>query len=124
MAHAIVIGVLLGLAVLLTILSALGLAVMRDAYQRLHYSAVIVSWAAIFITAAVWIDEKDAQAQIKAILIGLLLFTMNSVLTSATAQAIRVREQGHWEVRPEDGIEVVGRRQVAGADGAMEDHEA
>lgn len=124
MAHAIVVATLLGLAVLLSILSALGLAVMRDAYQRLHYPAVIVSWASIFIIVAVWIDEKDPQARIKAILIGLLLFTMNSVLTSATAKAIRIQDKGHWEPHPDEGIEVVGQKQVAGATGATEEHEA
>ncbi|HXE55117.1 MAG TPA: monovalent cation/H(+) antiporter subunit G [Tepidisphaeraceae bacterium] len=122
MAHGVVLGILLGVAVLLTLLSALGLAVMRDPYQRLHYSAVIVSWASIVIAAAVWFDEKEPQTRIKVILVGLVLFTMNSVLTSETAKAVRVRQKGHWEPHAEEGIEVMGRKEPAGGHGAERDH--
>jgi monovalent cation/proton antiporter MnhG/PhaG subunit len=122
--HPIVVGILVGIAVLLAIISSIGVMVMRDAYQRLHFSAVVVTFSTLLIAIAVWVEEKDPQARIKVILIGVILFVMNSVLTAATAKAIRVSEVGHWEPRPGEGIQVIGRNTVAGADGASEEHEA
>jgi monovalent cation/proton antiporter MnhG/PhaG subunit len=122
--HPIIIGILLGIAVLLAILCSVGVMVMRDAFQRLHFPAVVVTLSTLLIAIAVWVEEKDPQARIKVILIGLLLFVMNSVLTAATAKAVRIHQQGHWEPHPEEKIPVIGRDEVAGTYGASEDHEA
>jgi monovalent cation/proton antiporter MnhG/PhaG subunit len=122
--HPVVVGILLGIAVLLAILCSVGVMVMRDAYQRLHFSAVVVTFCTLLIAVAVWVEEKDPQPRIKVILIGLILFVMNSVLTAATAKAIRIHEKKHWEPHPEEQIPVIGRDYVAGAYGATEDREA
>jgi monovalent cation/proton antiporter MnhG/PhaG subunit len=124
MHHPIVTSVLLGLAVLLSFICCIGVAVMRDAFQRLHFSAVVVTFPALLIVIAVWVDETDPQARIKVILVGVLLFLMNAVLTNATAKAVRIRQAGHWEPHPEEKIPVIGREEVAGTYGATEDHEA
>ncbi|HSU68706.1 MAG TPA: monovalent cation/H(+) antiporter subunit G [Tepidisphaeraceae bacterium] len=122
--HPIVVGVLAGVAVLLAIVCAVGVVVMRDPYQRLHFPSVVVTFSTLLIAIAVWIEEKDPQARIKVTLIGLLLFVMNSVLTAATAKSIRIRQKGHWEPHPDEQIPVAGRKEVAGAFGATEDHQA
>ena len=124
MAHLVALSVLLGLAVLATLLSALGVVVMRDPYQRLHFPAVAVSWASIFIIAAVWLDETDAQARIKVILVGLILFVMNAVLTHATAKAVRIWQVGHWEPHADERIEVIGGHDISGTHASAEEHEA
>lgn len=122
--HPIIIGVLVGIAVGLAIICSIGVMVMRDAFQRLHFSAVVVTFSTLLIAIAVWVEEKDPQPRIKVILIGVILFVMNSVLTSATAKAVRIQQTGHWEPHPEEKIPVIGRDEVAGTHGATEDHEA
>ncbi len=109
MAHPIATGILLSVAVALAILCALGVAVMRDPFQRLHFSAPVVSLSVGLIAVAVWLEESDSQARIKVVLTALVLFLMNAILTHATAKAVRIRQAGHWAPRPEDHIPVVGR---------------
>ena len=124
MNHPIAVGVLLALAALTGFFSALGVLVMRDPFQRMHFPAVAVTFCSLLIIVAVWIDEKDPQARIKVILVGLILYVMNAILTSASAKAVRVRQAGHWEPHPQENIPVIGRDQVAGTLGAPEEHEA
>jgi multicomponent Na+:H+ antiporter subunit G len=99
------IDVLLGIAVLVTVLSAVGLAVMRDPYQKLHFISPPATIATICIVAALFIGEKQKQAAGKAALIAFLLFFMNAVITHATARAHYVREKGVWP--PKEPLEVV-----------------
>ncbi|MDB5171289.1 MAG: mrpG [Phycisphaerales bacterium] len=106
-AHPVVTGILLGIAVGVAIACSIGTAVMRDALQRLHYSAPVVSISVLLIAIAVWLEEGDPQARIKVILTGGVLFVMNSVLTHATAKAIRIKRTGHWEVREGEPIVIV-----------------
>jgi multicomponent Na+:H+ antiporter subunit G len=101
----IAIDVLLGIAVLVTVLSAVGLAVMRDPYQKLHFIAPPASIAAICVVVALFIGEKQKQAGGKAVLIAVLLYFMNAVITHATARAHYVREKGAWP--PAEELEVV-----------------
>jgi monovalent cation/proton antiporter MnhG/PhaG subunit len=101
----IAIDVLLGIAVLVTVLSAVGLAVMRDPYQKLHYIAPPASVGVLCIVVALFIGEEQKLAVGKAVLIALLLFFMNAVITHATARAHYVREKGVWP--PKEKLEVV-----------------
>jgi monovalent cation/proton antiporter MnhG/PhaG subunit len=122
--HPILVGVLVGSAVGLAIICSIGVMVMRDAFQRLHFSAIVVTVTTLLIVIAVWVEEKDPQPRIKVVFIGIILFVMNSVLTAATAKAVRIHQQRHWEPHPEEQIPVIGREEVAGVHGATEDHEA
>lgn len=122
--HPIVIGILVGIAVAIAIVCSVGVMVMRDAYQRLNFAAAVVTFSTLLIAIAVWVEEKDPQPRIKVILIGFVLYLMNSILTSATGKAVRIHEKGHWEPHPEEQIPVIGRKEVAGTFGATEDHEA
>jgi len=99
--------VLLGLAVAVAIFFSLGMAIMADAFQRLHFGAVVAGISGPLIALAVWIEDNDAQSRIKIILIVLLLVFMNAILSHATARAIRVRQQGHWEIDPSEKIPIV-----------------
>lgn len=124
MNHPMVSGILLGLAVVLAIACAVGVLVMRDAFQRLHFSAPVVSFSVLFIGVAVWLEDTDPQARIKIILIGLILFVMNSILTHATGKAIRIRQAGKWDPTPDEKIPIVGRQGFAGEGHGDRDHEA
>jgi energy-converting hydrogenase B subunit D len=76
---------LLFAAVLLVLLCSVGTAVMRDPYQRLHFPAPISGVAAPLIVAAIFIQTNDFQARAKAVLVLIILFFMNAVLSHATA---------------------------------------
>jgi monovalent cation/proton antiporter MnhG/PhaG subunit len=101
----IAIDALLAIAVVVTVLSAVGLAVMRDPYQKLHFIAPPASLSVLCIVVALFIGEKDKLAAGKAVLIAFLLYFMNAVITHATARAHYVREKGAWP--PKEKLEVV-----------------
>ena len=101
----IAVDILLGLAVVVAILSSIGIAVMRDPYQRLHFISPPASVSALLVTVAIFLGEKQKQAGGKAALVAFLLYFMNAVITHATARAHFVREKGTWP--PKEPIEVV-----------------
>ncbi|MFL5389694.1 MAG: monovalent cation/H(+) antiporter subunit G [Myxococcales bacterium] len=101
----IAVDILLALAVVVALLSAIGVAAMRDPYQRLHFIAPPASLSALFVTAAILVGEKQKQAGGKAALVAFLLYFMNAIVTHATARAHFVREKGTWP--PPDPVEVV-----------------
>ena len=68
MSHPPTIEVLLAIAVLTAMASCVGMLVMRDAYQRLHYLSPAASITPILIMIAVLLQEGLKQAGIKMIL--------------------------------------------------------
>lgn len=112
--HPLITGTLLGIAVGLAIVCSIGLLVMRDAYQRIHFSSPIVTLSMLLICVAVFVEESDSQARIKAVLIYVLMLVMNSVLSHATARAIRIRQTGYWEPAANEQIPIVENQGIAG----------
>ena len=102
--HPLITGILLGGAVAIAILCAIGLVIMRDAYQRLHFPTPVVSLSALFITIAVFLEDNDASSRVKMVIIALVMFVMNGVLSHATARAVRIRNVGRWRVDPKEKI--------------------
>ncbi len=113
--HPIITGLLLGVAVALALVCSIGVLVMRDAFQRMHFCSPVVCISSFLIAAAVWVEDDDPQSRIKSLLIAVLLLVMNSLLTHATAKAVRIHGRGHWPPRPEEQIPIVGRDEIAGA---------
>ena len=87
---------LLALGVAVTLLSCLGVLVMPNVFDRLHYTAPASTVGALGIALSIVVEEGWAAASVKAMLIFVLLVTTNPVLTHATARAARVRQFGHW----------------------------
>jgi multicomponent Na+:H+ antiporter subunit G len=94
--------VLLAFGVGVTLLSCLGVLVMRDPYDRLHYTGPAAVLTPVAIAAAVVLEEQLSAAGIKALLIALVLVVTNPVLGHATARAARIRQFGEWRVREEE----------------------
>jgi monovalent cation/proton antiporter MnhG/PhaG subunit len=94
--------VLLAFGVGVTLLSCLGVLVMRDPYDRLHYTGPAAVLAPVAIAAAVVLEERLSAAGVKAVLVALVLVTTNPVLGHATARAARIRQFGEWRVRDEE----------------------
>ncbi len=89
---AIVVDVLVGVAVTLDLLSAIGAMVMRDAYQRLHYLAPPSSLAPLLLTIALFVGEPDKLVGFKMLVLLLVVNAINGVVTHATARAVRIRD--------------------------------
>lgn len=114
MTHPILSSIFLFLAAAIALIFTIGLAVMRDPFQKLHFSAPIVCFCPLFISVAVFLENADPAARIKVVMISVMLFLMNSVLTHATSKAVRIREAGQWPVQIKEGIPLVNHNVPAG----------
>jgi multicomponent Na+:H+ antiporter subunit G len=104
----ILVAALLVVGVGVTLASCVGVLVMRDAYDRLHFTAPATTIAPLAIAAAIVLEERLSAAGIKALLVALALLVTNPVLTHATARAARIRQFGEWTVQ--EGERVKGER--------------
>jgi monovalent cation/proton antiporter MnhG/PhaG subunit len=79
-----------------TLLSCVGVLVMPNVFDRLHYTAPATTLGAFAIALSIVVEEGWAAASVKAMVVFVLLVTTNPVLTHATARAARIRQFGHW----------------------------
>jgi multicomponent Na+:H+ antiporter subunit G len=86
-----VVDVLLGIGVGLELLCCVGVLAMRSALDRLHYAGAGSTLPALVIAAAVVVEEKLNSQGITAVVVALVLFLLNPMVTSATARAAAVR---------------------------------
>ncbi len=100
--------ILVGAAVTAALFSTVGLLVMEDVNEKLHYLAPPATVSIGLIAVAVVLQEGASQASVKAVLCAFVFFVTNPVVTHATARAARIRKFGHWISRPD------GRRNQAG----------
>jgi multisubunit Na+/H+ antiporter MnhG subunit len=87
--------VLLSAGVTIELLSALGVTVMRDPYDRLHYVG-LAGWGALLIGVAITVQEPFSLIGDKALATGVLLVLLGPVLVHTTARSFRIRELGDW----------------------------
>jgi multicomponent Na+:H+ antiporter subunit G len=102
--HALVV-VLLTLGVVVELISCVGVLVMRNFYDRLHYVGPASTLGAFLIGAALVVQDALKQQGVKSIMVILLLVTISPVLTHATARAARIREFGRWVILQEERTE-------------------
>ena len=105
--HAIVINVLLALAVLSCWIGVIGMLRMRNPYQALHYLTLPATVALPALTIAVFLHEGFGSTALKVGLVAVVILSINSVVTHASARAFRQRELGHWEPLDGDPVEWV-----------------
>lgn len=84
--------ILLGFGVVASLLSCLGILVMRSAYDRLHYLAALGTVGPVAVVAAVLLQEGLSSGGLKALIVLAVLLVTGPVLTHATARAARIRE--------------------------------
>jgi multisubunit Na+/H+ antiporter MnhG subunit len=82
------------------LLAVLGLCVMRNAYDRLHYVGA-VGYGALLIAVAVVFRESFSLIGDKALLVGAVLVASGPVLVHTTMRSLLIRERGDWR----EGIE-------------------
>ena len=85
-------------------MSSIGLLLSGDLYEQIHYLAPGSLIGAVAIPAAVLVHDGFSQAGAKAILIAILLFISNPVLSHATARAGRIRRLQQLAPKPEQEI--------------------
>src|SRR5579871_2078268 len=103
-ASSVVVAVLVGLGVAVELACCVGVLVMADAYDKLHYLGPASIVGPLLIAMAVLVGESFSQAGIKALLTAALLILSSPVLTHATARALYIRRRDHIE-------DATGRRQ-------------
>jgi multisubunit Na+/H+ antiporter MnhG subunit len=101
-AHDVALDVLVGSGVVGELLCCTGLALMRNTFDRLHYTMASTAVPPLLIAAAVLVEEGWTQPGINALVVAVALFLINPVVALATARAARARHFGQVEARPED----------------------
>lgn len=83
---------LLAVAVLLTLACGVGVAVMRDAWQKLHFGTPPATVSAFLVAAAIALETCQLSASLEALLLALVLTAINGVLS----QSGRVGDYVAW----------------------------
>jgi multisubunit Na+/H+ antiporter MnhG subunit len=96
--------VVLIVGVVLQLLAVLGLLVMRNAFDRLHYVG-LAGYGALLIGISILIRESWSLIGDKALLTGGLLVLIGPVLVHTTMRSLRTRERGDWREGIEDEVE-------------------
>lgn len=78
----------------------LGLAVMRDAFDRLHYVGM-AGYGAMLIAVAIVVRESWSLIGDKSLATGAILLLVGPLLVHTSARSLRTRERGDWR----EGIE-------------------
>jgi multicomponent Na+:H+ antiporter subunit G len=102
--HALAVAFLIG-GVVVELVCCIGLIAVRNAFDRLHYLGPASSVGPLAIAAAVLIEESFTQAGVKSLLVAVLLLLTSPVLTHATARAMRIHEEGRFQIHNEELVE-------------------
>jgi multisubunit Na+/H+ antiporter MnhG subunit len=101
MTRDLVVDVLVAGGVAAELICCLGLLVMRNAIDRLHYSGAAATLGPAMIAAAVCVREGLVSSQgLNSVLIAVLLTFGSATVASATARLIRLRHRGSLESTP------------------------
>lgn len=84
--------------------TSIGLLLSDDMYEQIHFLAPGSLIGAVAIPAAVLVQDGLSQAGVKAILIAVLLFLSNPVLSHATARAGRIRRTQQLAPKPGEDV--------------------
>ncbi len=102
--RAVAIDILLGLATLVVLTSSVGVLVMRDASQKLHYVTPIAVVAPVLTGLAVLIQSGFTENSAQTWLALVFMLAGGPVLAHATIRAARIRADGDWRGGPgQDG---------------------
>jgi multisubunit Na+/H+ antiporter MnhG subunit len=87
--------ILLAAGVALEVVAVLGMTVMRDVFDRLHYVG-LAGYGAVLIGIAILVRESFSLIGDKALATGFLLMTIGPVLVHTTSRTFRIRQAGDW----------------------------
>jgi monovalent cation/proton antiporter MnhG/PhaG subunit len=104
-ARDLIVDVLLALGVGAELVCCFGVLLMRNAFDRLHYSAAATTIGPLLIGAAVLVRESVSAGGLETIATVALLFLLNPVVEIATARAARRIEFGRVEALARERVE-------------------
>ena len=81
------VAILLTVGVGVQLWSCLGVLVMRNALDRLHFTGPATAIGPVAIAVAIIVRESLSTMGVKAVLVAVILFVTNPVLTHATGRA-------------------------------------
>src|SRR5438309_4877609 len=96
----VVIDVLLVVGVVVQVGAALGVVLMRNVYQRLHYSASATTVGPFAIAAAVIVQESFSASGLQALLVAVTLIVGGALGVHAIGRAAFVRGRNGWRITP------------------------
>jgi multisubunit Na+/H+ antiporter MnhG subunit len=88
--------VALGIAVLIVLASSIGILLMRDPYQKVHYVTPAALVAPLFVGLAILAQSGLTDNTAEMCLALIFLGIAGPFLGHATMRAIRIRETGDW----------------------------
>ena len=94
-AHHVIATVLLAAGVLLELFSVLGVVVMRDVYDRLHYVG-LAGYGALLLGVSILVRESWSLIGDKALATGAVLVLIGPLLVHTTVRSFRTRDRGDW----------------------------
>lgn len=103
----VVVAVLLVLGVGLDLLAVLGVLLMRDNLDRLHYLGP-AGFGVALIAAAILVQESFSVVGDEAIVAGAAALFTSPVLVHVTARTERIRRHGHWQLEDGERVDRVG----------------
>ncbi len=92
----IIVYLLLGPAALTALASSVGILVMRDAYQKLHFVTPVTVVAPVLVGLAVLVQSGFTEDSVQTLLALVFLLAGGPVLSHATIRAARIRAEGDW----------------------------
>lgn len=90
--------------VALELFAVLGMVVMRNAFDRLHYVG-LAGYGALLLGISIVIRESWSLVGDKALATGAVLVLIGPVLVHTTLRSLRARERGDWRDGIEDEVE-------------------
>lgn len=103
--------ILLGLAVLIVLGASVGVLVMRDAYQKLHFVTPAALVAPALVALAILVQVGVFENSGETFLALLFMIIVGPFLSHATIRAIRVREKGDWRLEKASGKVPAGEKE-------------
>jgi multisubunit Na+/H+ antiporter MnhG subunit len=99
MAREIAVDVLLGLAVIVALVSATGVLVMRDAYQKVHYVTPLSLVSTVLVGLAVLVKSGWSTNSAQTWVAVLFVVVASPYVSHATIRAAKVRADGDWRLQ-------------------------
>jgi multisubunit Na+/H+ antiporter MnhG subunit len=87
--------ILLITGVAIELVAVLGVCVMRDPFDRVHYAG-LAGFGALLVGVAVLARESWSAIADKALATGVLLVLFSPIVVHATARSFRTRTRGDW----------------------------
>ncbi|MGH2819179.1 MAG: cation:proton antiporter [Actinomycetota bacterium] len=96
----VLVAVLLAAGVGVELLSCVGMFVMDEVFDRLHFLGPACTLGPLLIAGAILVEEGFSLPGNKALLVAVVIIGTSPPLTQATARAARVRMFDHWRAAP------------------------